>query len=119
MEETITPYWGNKVTVAEYDALWKAQGGVCSACGKPEQSSVQGRPRKLAVDHCHTTGRVRGLLCGNCNRALGLLYEDPERIKGLLRYIEERCANVYDIQAEIAPHYVLDKLEGGATDNLY
>lgn len=53
------------ITEADYDALLLAQGGVCALCGK--------RPGKvrLAVDHDHTTGKVRGLLHVRCNRALG------------------------------------------------
>ena len=53
------------ITEAEYDALLAAQGGVCAICGKRP-----GRVR-LGVDHDHATGKVRGLLCVRCNKALG------------------------------------------------
>ncbi len=43
---------------------------------------------KLMVDHDHTTGEVRGLLCHNCNRAIGLLREDPERLRRAIEYLE-------------------------------
>lgn len=56
-------------------------GEPCESCG--------GHTVKMAVDHCHTSGRVRGLLCGNCNTALGLLKEDSVRITALLSYIAE------------------------------
>jgi hypothetical protein len=49
------------MTVEEYDALLTAQGGVCGICKRPPKS------RRLAVDHDHATGRVRGLLCAFCN----------------------------------------------------
>ena len=55
------------ITEAEYDALLSTQGGVCALCGKKP-----GRVR-LAVDHDHVTGQVRGLLHVRCNRALGPL----------------------------------------------
>lgn len=44
---------------------------------------------KLVIDHHHDTGRVRGVLCNDCNVALGLLREDVERMKNLIRYTEE------------------------------
>jgi hypothetical protein len=43
---------------------------------------------KLMVDHCHATGKVRGLLCHNCNRALGLLKDDKSTIRRALEYLE-------------------------------
>ena len=58
-----------KLTVDDYDAILAYQGGVCYACGQPEP--VAGR--RLAVDHDHTTGLVRGLLCSRCNPVLGKL----------------------------------------------
>ena len=54
------------ITLSDYDALLESQGGVCAICGGAERS---GRP--LYVDHCHATGKVRGLLCNLCNKGLG------------------------------------------------
>jgi len=51
--------------VADYEAMLAAQNGLCALCGGPP-----GKYR-MAVDHCHQTGRVRGLLCNGCNRSLG------------------------------------------------
>lgn len=56
------------MTLAQYEAMLTAQNNKCLVCGKPE--SYPGR--RLAVDHCHTTNKVRGLLCGLCNRTLGV-----------------------------------------------
>lgn len=72
------------IGVADYDEMLERQGGVCAACKKPERRT---QTENLAVDHCHSTGVVRGLLCSNCNRALGLLNDDPEIIAGLLEYL--------------------------------
>lgn len=58
--------------------LRAAQGARCAICCKK---------RKLHIDHDHKTGRVRGLLCGNCNRALGLLQDDTGRIKKMVAYL--------------------------------
>lgn len=55
-------------------------GEPCDSCG--EVRNV------MAIDHCHNSNKVRGLLCSNCNTALGLLNEDVERMKALIRYIE-------------------------------
>ena len=69
------------LTVEDYEQLHETQGGKCAVCGRPENG------RRLDVDHCHTTGKIRGLLCNPCNQSLGLLGESPERIKGLLAYL--------------------------------
>lgn len=61
------------LTLAEYDARLAEQGRVCAICRQP-----QGRGWDLAVDHDHATGAVRGLLCGKCNVAPGLLRDDPD-----------------------------------------
>ncbi len=53
-----------------------AQGGVCAICGEPETLVQYDRVVSLSVDHDHTTGRVRGLLCGYCNFQLGKLEHD-------------------------------------------
>jgi hypothetical protein len=61
------------ITAAEYDALLAAQGGTCAICEQPpsEKNTRAHWGEKLCVDHCHETGAVRGLLCNDCNLALG------------------------------------------------
>lgn len=60
----------------------KAQGGVCKICRRPETQR-----KRLAVDHCHTTGAVRGLLCITCNAEIGHLLDDPEIIRRAADYV--------------------------------
>ena len=75
------------ITIAQYDELLRLQDGVCASCHKPETSlSRIGTLRRLSVDHDHVTGLVRGLLCCNCNRALGWLDDSPDKIQALLIY---------------------------------
>lgn len=62
--------------------LMEAQGGKCASCREPFNDSYQG----AHLDHNHDTGEIRGVLCGQCNLALGLLMDNVERIAGLLRY---------------------------------
>ncbi|MBE1597221.1 endonuclease VII domain-containing protein [Streptomyces stelliscabiei] len=59
------------LALGEYDRMLEQQGGGCAICKQP-----CARERRLSVDHCHSTGRVRGLLCQNCNAAIGMLKED-------------------------------------------
>jgi hypothetical protein len=66
------------------------QGGTCAVCKVEETIQIFNATISLSVDHNHLTGKVRGLLCRNCNLALGLLNEDPETIQALAKYIEER-----------------------------
>jgi ribosomal protein S20 len=62
----------------EYEAMLEACGGMCQICEK--------RPVE-AVDHCHDTGKVRGLLCGRCNMGLGHFYDDVEALKKAIKYL--------------------------------
>ena len=66
------------ITAAEYDSLYEAQGGCCAICKKPaEAGSSPGHwKNKLAVDHCHDTGKIRGLLCNKCNTVIGSLADE-------------------------------------------
>jgi 5-methylcytosine-specific restriction endonuclease McrA len=82
-------YYG--ITSADYDLLYDVQGGLCAVCRRPDTSKARrATPEQLAVDHNHDTGEVRGLLCTNCNLALGHLQDDPLRIAALLEYVEQR-----------------------------
>lgn len=76
------------ISIDAYDELMQKQNGVCASCGEREVHSRKNKIMSLSVDHCHVTGKVRGLLCNNCNVALGHLKDDPERIKALLKYLE-------------------------------
>jgi hypothetical protein len=78
------------ITVQEYNEMSAAQGHVCAVCGKPESRTRNGETQHLAVDHCHDTGRVRGLLCNNCNRALGLLKDDADVLRKAIGYLERK-----------------------------
>ena len=77
------------ITFEDYTKLLITQNGVCAICFRPETATYRGRVRSLAVDHDHETDIVRGLLCGACNSALGLLGEDKDRIKSLVVYLEK------------------------------
>lgn len=73
------------MTVEQYDGMLAEQGGVCAIC---ESAPTK---RALAVDHDHTDGSVRGLLCSSCNTALGLLSDSPAAVRAALTYLEKRC----------------------------
>jgi len=77
------------ITLKQYNKLLEEQDHKCLICGLPSTAIDKrtGQPRQLAVDHDHSTNKVRGLLCSNCNTALGLLNEDRDRIYKLLEYI--------------------------------
>ena len=68
------------------------QGGVCAICKKPEKSKWNTeQPMLLAVDHDHETGRVRGLLCNNCNTGLGKFMDDPDLLSSAIEYLRTNC----------------------------
>ena len=69
----------------EYDRLMAAQGGRCAICGGTETHCSVGD--FFAVDHDHATGRVRGLLCGHCNRGLGMFRDEPRVCANAAMYL--------------------------------
>ncbi len=70
-------------------AMQEAQGNRCAICGdEPDPSGKQAASR-LHVDHCHTTGRVRALLCLRCNNGIGLFMEDPRRLAAASEYLSK------------------------------
>ena len=72
------------ISLEEYDKMLQEQSSKCDVCGKEHEEVPK---KRLGVDHCHTTGKVRGLLCANCNTALGLLKENVQNIDKLKDYI--------------------------------
>ncbi|NUR65141.1 MAG: hypothetical protein HOQ47_05220 [Streptomyces sp.] len=71
------------ITADDFDRMHTEQNGVCAICGRPPQ----GRWPVLAVDHCHTSGAVRGLLCTPCNQGIGAFRDRPEAIRSAIRYL--------------------------------
>lgn len=72
----------------EYTAKLAEQGGACAICGRQEVGRTRdGRVKALAVDHDHTTGAVRGLLCANCNKGIGNLGDSADRLIAAARYL--------------------------------
>lgn len=92
--------YNHGITDEQYTYLLDLQSGVCAICRNPEtRKSKSGKVWSLGVDHDHSCcagsrGRecgncVRGLLCVSCNSVLGLLEEDSNRIKSMLRYLDK------------------------------
>ncbi len=75
------------LTLDKWNVKFAEQGGACAICKKPETAVWRGKIIALAVDHNHTTGENRGLLCVKCNRALGLLEESLTILFSMVRYI--------------------------------
>ncbi len=74
------------ITIEDYDDMYIQQGGCCATCGI-HQSELDSR---LAVDHCHDTSVVRGLLCKRCNQGIGLFNDDTELFGNIIKYLERK-----------------------------
>lgn len=73
------------LSIEDYDRMLEKQGGGCAICGTTVPSE---RTRYFTVDHCHTTGKIRGLLCTKCNRGLGLFNDHIQRIQDAAEYLK-------------------------------
>jgi hypothetical protein len=72
-----------------YNAQFEKQNHVCAICNEPETAIIHGKKISLAVDHCHNTGKVRGLLCRACNNAIGAFKHDKYIIQQAIKYLED------------------------------
>lgn len=77
------------LTLVQYNQKSADQNGVCAICKEPETIPVARGTgtRSLAVDHNHTTSKVRGLLCANCNRALGMFKDSKQLLTNAIKYL--------------------------------
>lgn len=75
------------LSLEDYESLEEAQGGVCMVCGETEKETYRGKLKPLAVDHCHETGAVRGLLCSRCNVILGKAKDSPDLLRKAADYL--------------------------------
>lgn len=70
------------ITIEEYDDMMEKQNGLCAICFQKDAD------KRLAIDHCHTSNIVRGLLCAKCNVALGLFADDTHRLQRAIEYLQ-------------------------------
>jgi hypothetical protein len=77
-----------KVDLAWFKETLNKQQGVCAICKQPETRKIRGQNVSLAVDHCHDTGLVRGLLCMDCNRGLGFFKHNHARLASAIDYLK-------------------------------
>lgn len=88
-EERHRELWASKkygISIETYRELAKRT--VCDICGEPEISKdSKGNIKRLAIDHCHKTGKVRGMLCQKCNQAIGLLQENVSVFEKIIIYL--------------------------------
>ena len=75
------------ITLEQYNQMFAEQKGLCAICGNKETTKNQYNLRQLAVDHNHTTGQVRGLLCSNCNLLLGCSKDNKEILLKAILYL--------------------------------
>lgn len=73
------------ITHEQYEQMLADQGGVCAICGADTPGV---HVKHFHVDHCHTTGAIRGLLCHSCNTSLGGFKDDPARLRAAADYLE-------------------------------
>ncbi|QCW23048.1 hypothetical protein [Synechococcus phage S-B05] len=75
------------ITLNEYDDMLTRQNYKCAICGTDDTTFSNGK--RFHVDHCHTTGKVRGLLCGKCNVALGHIGDNIDTLSRMINYLND------------------------------
>ena len=77
------------ITFDEYEELLSKQNKKCAICGIDNNGKYRNKPRAFAVDHCHTTGKIRGLLCSDCNTGIGLLKDNINFLQSAIKYLNK------------------------------
>ena len=80
--------------------MLEAQGGVCAICKQPETHKRNGKVKALAVDHCHKSEVIRGLLCCDCNTGIGKLREDVNALSNAIEYLRKYSITDTNNEAE-------------------
>jgi len=78
------------LTVEQYELMLKSQNNVCAICGKLEIIKSGIKVKRLAVDHNHTTGKVRGILCATCNLLIAHVENNPKIFEKIPEYLREK-----------------------------
>lgn len=90
------------IGIKEYAEMLDAQNGVCAICARPETAIRNGKIKMLAVDHCHTSDAIRGLLCTKCNVMVGMSEDHPERLRAAADYIQKHAGKIVSIRKDTA-----------------
>lgn len=77
------------ITLEQYDKMVEVQNGLCYICGQPETQLFRGVIKRLSVDHNHTTGQIRKLLCDRCNTGMGKFEDNIELLNKVIQYLLE------------------------------
>lgn len=77
------------ISIIDYNKMLEDQGGLCKICKKAETTTAWGKIRSLSVDHCHSTKKVRGLLCSACNAGIGYLCDSTYILRSAIDYLEQ------------------------------
>ncbi len=96
------------MTIEQYDAMLEAQGGGCFICGRPPREDIS-----LHVDHDHSTGKVRGILCFCCNNALADFQDDPSLLRKAASYVTTNSPEVEE-EIQLARRRALSLVGRGA-----
>ena len=81
------------ITLEQYDEMFKEQNGICIICGKPETRTLYNTITHLVVDHNHETGKIRGLLCHNCNILIGCAKDNITMLQSAINYLHREKEN--------------------------
>ena len=76
------------ITLEDFNKMLEEQNHKCKICGKEETKELNNTKWKLSVDHCHKTGKVRGLLCAKCNVGLAKFEEDEQQFLNAIKYLK-------------------------------
>jgi hypothetical protein len=77
------------ITLDEYNKLLLKQKNKCSICEIDNNGKYRNKARAFAVDHCHNTNKIRGLLCSDCNIAIGLLKDNTKHLQSAINYLNK------------------------------
>lgn len=92
------------ITGVQYDTMLEQRGPLCPICKKPND--------KPHIDHCHKTGRVRGLLCNRCNTALGMLLDSPAACLRAAVYLQSAGEPGFPVTANTLDAIVTEAFAG-------
>lgn len=78
------------MSIEDYNNMLESQNYLCAICNRHYTEVIHGKKKRLCIDHCHTTGKIRGLLCDKCNRGLGLFCDSYDILMSAINYLNSK-----------------------------